>query len=73
MNNAPPWLDSLREKAGSKTVLLVEGSPDANAVEKWLSLADPDFGNKLLVRLADEEGRDREYGGTERVKQGLRH
>ncbi|MGO8751823.1 MAG: hypothetical protein ACLQNE_38260 [Thermoguttaceae bacterium] len=71
MNNAPPWLDSLREKVGSKTVLLVEGSPDANAVEKWLSLVDPD--NRLLVRFADDEGRDREHGGTERVKQGLKH
>lgn len=63
MNNAPPWLDSLREKVGSKTVLLVEGSPDANAVEKWLSLVDPD--NRLLVRFADDEGRDREHGGTD--------
>jgi hypothetical protein len=73
MNNAPPWLDSLREKVGSKAVLLVEGSPDATAVEKWLSLLDPDFGSKLLVRHADDEGRDREHGGTDRVKKGLRH
>jgi hypothetical protein len=73
MNDAPPWLDMLRKKAGTKVVLLVEGSVDETAMERWLSLIDPDFGNRLLVRRADDEGQDREFGGTKRVKQGLTH
>lgn len=73
MNGGPSWLKPLIEAAGSKRVLLVEGSRDESTLERWLALIDPGFRERLLVRRPGDLDDDKEFGGTEKVKQGLKH